>query len=1346
MMRVKYISRILLTLGLVLATSLAWGREPVGVQKKSPRGLRTAAPCLPPTASAQLDINNIRTLLHNGGDMWWDLVGDPRYEVPKGSARHSLFAGSLWVGGIDKTGQLRVAAQTYRQSGYDFWPGPLTVGDAFTEEETCKSYDRMYKINKTEIDEFRADFADDGIVDLAMYPNVEGWPTGTNGLTDANGEIVQATLPNGEVLYLAPWVEVGGDEFTYEPNEGDYPAINGDQAIWWVINDKGDIHTETGGEPIGVEIHMLAFAFTTSNAVNNMTFYDQTVINRSNLTLTDAYIGQWVDPDVGFFRDDYVGCDTTLGLGICYNGDSEDEGANGYGLNPPAVGVDFFQGPLADSDDGVDNDKDGVVDEEGETIIMSKFVYYNNDFSLQGNPTVATHYYGYLTGFWKDGTEIVDNYRNGAGSGNGYSPSDPGDPTNYMFSGNACRGEGWTEQNAGNPAADRRFIQSAGPFTLQPNAVNKVITGVVWARGFFQDQIGSVCELLKADRVAQALFDSGFTLLDGPDAPEISVTELDREFVISWGYSEASRQVRNNYNESYIQADPVLKANEVADSTFEFQGYVVYQLVDQTVSASELADADRARVVAQCDIQDGIGTIINRFEQTVEGRSAPLIMEEVMIQGADEGIFNSVRVTEDLFAVGEDKRLKNYTTYYYTVIAYAYNDTTSDGRFYVPGNRFFTVVPSLPHPTNFESDGTVINAEYGQEIPVTMVGGVGNGGNFVRIDSTTEEAMLQAPYKVDDITYRAGAAPISVKVVDPKEVKGSFYQVRVTGRKFFEENILGTDSCGNLVDSTFIEWELYEGSSSTGPFTGDPIYQATYAERTAWERLPNGTCRKVTRSPRPAPLVGTERVIMGHGISIAVRDVIASGDTADIASGTIGGEIAFGDPGNPWLTGLQDNDEFFGGVWNWLHDGPSETDGTSGPPRAYKRFRVYDREKDFTSLATGWGPFCLARSFNNNDIAGGEIGPGIQIDQSNNIPLPNAFMNASRYLALNELPDVDIVFTSDRSKWSKCMVVETSPNSGLGSGAWPLSGKWADNVDDVNQVTVDPAERQVSPRDSSRHGFSWFPGYAIDVNTGERLNIFFGESSWDIANRGNDMVFNPTSDFGRNLDEAGGRHYVYVTNRRYDEFQYLADTLTNATSPPSSTDESFGIGRFPGEKNLASVYQYVSWVGIPMLRSGFDFVTGPDEIPTETRVSLRVKQPFESREGQNDIPTFTFNTEAFAAETQNREVAVSALDDILVVPNPYYAYSTYETGQLSNTIKITNLPQRCNISVYSINGNLVRTFGKDSNSPEQTWDLKNQDGIPVASGPYIVHIDAFELGEKVVKMFVVMRQVDLNSF
>ncbi|MEO1384933.1 MAG: hypothetical protein AAFV78_17050, partial [Bacteroidota bacterium] len=411
----------------------------------------------------------------------------------------------------------------------------------------------------------------------------------------------------------------------------------------------------------------------------------------------------------------------------------DDNAANGYGRRPPAIGIDFFQGPLADPGDGIDNDKDGIIDEANETIIMSKFVYYNNDFSLIGNPEVAQHYYGYLSGFWKDGTPIVDNFSNG-GDGSGYGAQSPGETTNYMFPGDACSNLGWTEANANNPPFDRRFIQSAGPFTLQPGAVNEIVTGVVWARNeAIDNQFGSVCELIKADEVAQALFDNNFILLSGPDAPELDVSEYDQRLLVSWGYPEELRSVRNNFNESYRQADPVLKANQVVDSVFEFQGYIIYQLVDGTVGPNELNDPNRARIVAQCDIADGVSTIVNRTVQTVEGFPDGIILDEVMVEGRDEGIFHSVALTKDLFASGSDTRLKNFSAYYYGAIAYAYNETTSDGRNFVPGNRFFQIVSAVPHPTETEKLGTTIASTYGDGIPVTKVKGSGNGGNFVRI-------------------------------------------------------------------------------------------------------------------------------------------------------------------------------------------------------------------------------------------------------------------------------------------------------------------------------------------------------------------------------------------------------------------------------------------------------------------------------------------------------------------------------------------------------------------------------------------------------------------------------------
>ena len=77
------------------------------------------------------------------------------------------------------------------------------------------------------------------------------------------------------------------------------------------------------------------------------------MINRSTFTLTETYFGQWIDADLGGSTDDFVGCDAERGLGYCYNGDNNDEGGSGitgYGSVPPAIGVDFFEGPYADND------------------------------------------------------------------------------------------------------------------------------------------------------------------------------------------------------------------------------------------------------------------------------------------------------------------------------------------------------------------------------------------------------------------------------------------------------------------------------------------------------------------------------------------------------------------------------------------------------------------------------------------------------------------------------------------------------------------------------------------------------------------------------------------------------------------------------------------------------------------------------------------------------------------------------------------------------------------------------------------------------------------------------------
>jgi hypothetical protein len=126
----------------------------------------------------------------------------------------------------------------------------------------------------------------------------------------------------------------------------------------------------------------------------------------------------------------------------------------------------------------------------------------------------------------------------------------------------------------------------------------------------------------------------------------------------------------------------------------------------------------------------------------------------------------------------------------------------------------------------------------------------------------------------------------------------------------------------------------------------------------------------------------------------------------------------------------------------------------------------------------------------------------------------------------------------------------------------------------------------------------------------------------------------------------------------------------------------------------------------------------------------------------------------FVANTTNIEVAETALDLINVVPNPYYAYSAYETRRFDNIVKITNVPAKCTITIYSLDGKFIRQYDRDENpgvvsgalneqvSTSVEWDLKNTKGIPISSGVYLIHVNVPDVGERVIKWFGISRTFD----
>src|SRR6056297_3352455 len=107
---------------LIFIFSLAWNRgfaeKYLYAKKGNKKEIKSVgAGCLPPNASRYLQFNNVKAMIHNGGDMWWDLASSAQYFVPKSGNVSALFAGSIWVGGKDTNGQLRFAGHTFRDGG-----------------------------------------------------------------------------------------------------------------------------------------------------------------------------------------------------------------------------------------------------------------------------------------------------------------------------------------------------------------------------------------------------------------------------------------------------------------------------------------------------------------------------------------------------------------------------------------------------------------------------------------------------------------------------------------------------------------------------------------------------------------------------------------------------------------------------------------------------------------------------------------------------------------------------------------------------------------------------------------------------------------------------------------------------------------------------------------------------------------------------------------------------------------------------------------------------------------------------------------------------------------------------
>ena len=115
----------------------------------------------------------------------------------------------------------------------------------------------------------------------------------------------------------------------------------------------------------------------------------------------------------------------------------------------------------------------------------------------------------------------------------------------------------------------------------------------------------------------------------------------------------------------------------------------------------------------------------------------------------------------------------------------------------------------------------------------------------------------------------------------------------------------------------------------------------------------------------------------------------------------------------------------------------------------------------------------------------------------------------------------------------------------------------------------------------------------------------------------------------------------------------------------------------------------------------------------------------------------------FEAEQQKEEDVAR----INVFPNPYYGVNEAETSPYSHFVTFSHLPQRATVRLYDLAGNLVRVLEKDDPDPYLRWDLNNHNGLPVASGIYLVHVEMPDVGEnRILRAVIVQEQQFLESY
>ncbi len=322
-------------------------------------------------------------------------------------------------------------------------------------DEIIDKYNRGYAVDKVMIDNHVLNIAS-GNPNYVIPFGIREWP--------GNGNLLI-----GQASTILPFNDHNNNNI-YEPELGDYPKIYGDRCVVNVFHQGEEFND------VGLECHQYIYSFDcdTSELMRNTIFINQQFFARES-NLYNAYVGSFMDIDVGGPNDDYAGSNVELGMIYGYNGDyfdSSDGASLGFNTAIPAVGMQLLRGPKL-ADDLIDNNigiglnesvngfgfADATIDNE--YLTLESFRLTSNGWVYPyTDPITTKQAYNVNQGKLSDGTPVQL-----AGNTIKFEYFGNSDPLFYASNG-VNHGNDYSELTVGNTPGDRRVFGGSGPVNL----------------------------------------------------------------------------------------------------------------------------------------------------------------------------------------------------------------------------------------------------------------------------------------------------------------------------------------------------------------------------------------------------------------------------------------------------------------------------------------------------------------------------------------------------------------------------------------------------------------------------------------------------------------------------------------------------------------------------------------------------------------------------------------------------------------------------------------------------------------------------------------------------------------